>query len=118
MSRPAVISQKIHHLLEKKHFLSASQILQEIEKVTAVNKTSIYRALEKLSADGILCKQTLASDDIVYELRGDHHDHLVCETCGNVEAIECRTVVPKKTSGFSIQHHHTTFYGVCKTCAK
>lgn len=117
MGRPAVVSQKILDILEQKHALSASDILMALGQVgTQVNKTSIYRALEKLTSDGIVCRQTLVGETVVYELREHHHDHLVCEKCGLVQKIPCLTKSPPTIQGFEVHHHHTTIFGLCPNC--
>jgi Fur family ferric uptake transcriptional regulator len=117
MGRPAVVSHRILEVLTEKHALSAPDLLMVLEKSgTQVNKTSIYRALEKLTLDGIICKQTLNGETLVYELRDHHHDHLVCEKCGLVQKIPCLTKAPKAIDGFEVHHHHTTIFGLCSNC--
>lgn len=118
MGRPALLSAQIITVLQSLHVLSAPDLLTQLEaRGVSVNKTSVYRALEKLSEDGILCKQTLTGQTIVYELRESHHDHLVCERCGSIQKIQCVTDSPTKIEGFEVHHHHTTLFGVCHTCA-
>lgn len=119
MARPARIGEKIATLLREKHLLSAVAILEELQKLDViVNKTSVYRALEKLSHDGIVCKQTFGGDVVMYEIRDHHHDHLVCTHCGKTQSITCATKLSKNLDGFSIDHHHTTFFGLCSLCQK
>lgn len=119
MSRPATVQPAIISLLEKQHVLSASQIAAHLEKSGQdVNKTTIYRALEKLLESGTVCKQVFGDDLLMYELRHDHHDHLVCETCGTVETTDCITTTPKKIGGFQVNHHHTTIFGQCSECTR
>lgn len=118
MGRPALVSHKILEVLEERHALSAPDLLVALGQTgTQVNKTSVYRALEKLTEDGIVCKQTLSGETLVYELRDHHHDHLVCEKCGTVQKIPCLTKVPNSIEGFAVHHHHTTFFGECKGCS-
>lgn len=119
MGRPALLAGHITQILQTQHVLTAPAILMALEADgVSVNKTSVYRALEKLESDGAVCKQTLTGEDIVYELRAEHHDHLVCEVCGSVEKIECLTTTPAVVNGFTIHHHHTTLFGKCKKCSE
>ena len=118
MSRPALVGAKILEILHEKHILSATSLILELERLeTGVNKTSVYRALEKLVQNGQVCKQVFTNDELVYELRTHHHDHLVCLRCNSVESVRCETKVAKKVKGFIVDHHHTTFFGTCKKCA-
>lgn len=118
MGRPALLSAHILSILENRHLLSAPDILGELEKNgIIVNKTSVYRALEKLTTDNLICKQTVAGETLVYELREAHHDHLVCEKCGKITKVPCLTNPPQDVGGFQVHHHHTTFFGLCHTCS-
>ncbi|MEP7166842.1 MAG: transcriptional repressor [Candidatus Woesebacteria bacterium] len=112
MSRPATVQPAILLALEKHHILSPN----DLQKSLSVNKTTIYRALEKLVESGKICKQVFRDDQLMYELRDSHHDHLVCETCGKVEAISCVTNTPHKIKDFAVNHHHTTLFGTCSNC--
>lgn len=117
MSRPALVAAKILQILQEKHVLSATAILGELEnQETEVNKTSVYRALEKLVESGQVCKQIFSNDELVYELRDHHHDHLVCLRCNSIESVKCETKTATKIKGFLVEHHHTTFFGTCKKC--
>lgn len=119
MARPAVIGEKICSLLRTHHLLSAVAIVELLKNQEgSVNKTTVYRALEKLSGAGLVCKQTLGKDEIVYEIRDHHHDHIVCTHCGKTQSIACATKTAKNVEGFSIDHHHTTFFGLCNSCQK
>lgn len=118
MARTAIIPKKILSLLEKNHLLSASQMIEEFEKTgESYNKTSVYRALEKLLEQGKICRENFSESEAVYELRSDHHDHAVCTNCETVQAVPCVQHSKRKVAGFQVDHHHTTLYGLCDNCA-
>lgn len=118
MARTPVLPKKITSLLSKSHLLSVSQMLEKFEMTgDSFNKTSVYRALEKLMSQGKVCKQSFGESEAVYELRQDHHDHAVCTTCQKVTPIDCHDH-DFKVPGFEVDHHHTTVYGVCDSCKK
>ncbi len=117
MARKPAVAQHICAILAQKHLLSATGIVQELsEQFKQYNKTSVYRALESLLADGIVCRQLLAGSEVLYELREHHHDHTVCTSCQTVNAIECQSHPAPVVQGFAVDHHHTTMYGVCDAC--
>ncbi len=117
MSRTPRTQAAILDLLAHKHALSALEIAEQLKvDGEAVNKTTVYRAVEKLLEQGILCSQVLEGTTAVYELRGDHHDHLICEKCGRVSVIECLVRLPNDVDGFHVGHHHLSVYGICKLC--
>ena len=55
----------------------------------------------------------------MFELNeGQHHDHLVCLTCGRVEEffdpeIEVRQRAVAQAKGFELQDHALSLYAVC-----
>jgi Fur family ferric uptake transcriptional regulator len=117
MAKPDILSEKIIALLEKKHLLTAHEILAQLEKKgTPYNKTSVYRSLEKLLSSDTICRHEFNESEASYELHGDHHDHVVCTTCGIVESVNCKLTQSVRVPGFSIDHHHLTLFGVCKKC--
>ena len=119
MGRTPTAKQNITSLLERNHMLSAVDIQDQLnEAKLQLNKTTIYRTLDKMLEDGEICRHTLGRDVLLYELRSHHHDHLVCEKCGKVTAIECTLPVPKEMHGFTVSHHHVTLFGICRVCSK
>ncbi len=110
------VSHQIISLLTTHHLLTAPQIVSYLNTADqSVNKTSVYRALEKLEAQALICKQNLQDNDLVYELRENHHDHLVCTKCGKVTTAACQVKIDQSTD-FAVDHHHLTVFGLCSAC--
>lgn len=117
MARKPTVPQHICEVLKEHHLLTAPAILEVLTaKYQQYNKTSVYRALEKLLDEGKICRHLLAGAEVQYELRSHHHDHSVCTSCHNVTAIDCVEQPAPKLPGFTAQHHHTTMYGICDAC--
>ncbi len=114
------IGPAIIELLHTEHLLSASAIVEKLQVSRPhLNKTSVYRALEKLMSDGQLCRHNLLDNELVYELRGHHHDHFVCTTCGKIMPTECQVhIEPTSAARFQVVHHHLTLFGLCADCQK
>ncbi len=105
-------------LLEQYHLLSVADILKKLEqRDKTYNKTSVYRALDQLVEDGVLCRQYFTEAEAVYELRAHGHAHAVCTQCGAVQAVECEYAEPQTIKNFKIDHHHVTILGTCARCA-
>jgi len=112
-----LISQTILELLASHHFLTAPQLLDQLHTSgKPVNKTTVYRSLERLENDQLICKHNLVNNELAYELREHHHDHLVCSSCHKVQTTECQITIPQELSNFKISHHHLTLYGLCSEC--
>lgn len=105
--------------------LSAPQILAELAKKSVeVNKTTVYRELERLERLGIVRGIRLEDRCRYYELASRaHHHHLVCVQCEKVEDVDVsekellheeRRVARQKD--FAVFRHSLEFFGLCRTC--
>ncbi len=119
MARTAQLPKKIISLLNDTHLLTASQMVERLAiSGENYNKTSVYRALEKLEAEHLICKESFGESEALYELRKEHHDHAVCTHCDKILVVACKSHVKRKIPGFKVDHHHTTIYGSCDSCAR
>lgn len=119
MPRPDKASQLILDVLQENHALTAPEIVDKLqEKGQEFNKTSIYRAIERLQEHGQICRYMFGGTTAMYERRDHHHDHLVCNMCGKVQTVPCSANVPQEINGFRVDHHHLTMFGVCAECAQ
>jgi Fur family ferric uptake transcriptional regulator len=84
-----------------------------------VGLATVYRVLMQFEQAGLLTRSHFESGRSVFELNaGQHHDHLVCLTCGRVEEfydaeIEARQRAVAQTRGFTLQDHSLALYAAC-----
>ena len=84
-----------------------------------IGLATVYRVLMQFEQAGVLKRSNFESGKAVFELNaGEHHDHLVCLTCGRVEEffdaeIEKRQHKIAKEKGFTLEDHSLALYGVC-----
>ncbi len=117
MARPDKISLKIAQILQRNHTLSAPEIVEKLKQLgEECNKTSVYRALERMSDREEVCRHMFGGQTATYELRSHHHDHLVCTVCGQIQEIPCLTQLPREVADFQVEHHHLTLFGTCASC--
>ena len=91
---------------------------------TDIGLATVYRVLTQFEQAGLLSRNHFEGGKAVYELNeGQHHDHLVCLDCGQVEEffdaeIEKRQQAVAKLKGFEIADHALSIYAHCtrKTC--
>lgn len=89
-----------------------------------IGLATVYRVLTQFEQAGILSRSHFESGKAVYELNeGQHHDHLVCTSCGRVEEfydaeIEKRQQMVAKQKGWILQDHAMSLYGLCADCSK
>jgi len=90
-----------------------------------VGIASVYRVLDLLTAEGFVQRIDLGAGTSRYEpIRpdGDHHHHLVCDSCGKVEAFEDSALERaltrvEETSGYRVALHDVVLHGSCGTCS-
>lgn len=89
-----------------------------------IGLATVYRVLTQFEQAGILVRSQFDGGKAVFELNdGDHHDHLICTSCGKVveftdEHIEKRQHAVAKDEGFILESHTMMLYGTCPTCQK
>ena len=105
------------------HPLSVDELFVLLKKKQCrVDKTTIYRNLEKLVAQGIASVTHFADKTAKYELarQDTHHHHIVCTACGHMEDVELDehrlTDVVKQKTSFGDISHRLEFFGTCKDC--
>jgi Fur family ferric uptake transcriptional regulator len=87
-----------------------------------IDLTSIYRNLELMRKADIVNAILFGEGKKRYELKiiSEHHHHLVCEKCGDVEDIEMQEKNllkdVEKQSKFKVLKHSLEFFGLCQDC--
>ncbi len=118
--------QKILQILEnnKARHISAEAVYSALlESGEDVGLATVYRVLTQFEAAHIVIRHRFDTGHAVFELDdGEHHDHLVCMTCGQVEEfldpiIEAQQLKVAKKLGFTIIEHSLCLYGTCRNCS-
>jgi Fur family transcriptional regulator, ferric uptake regulator len=100
--------------------MSAEDVFRVLlQERSDVGLATVYRVLTQFEQAGILNRNQFEGGKSVYELNvGQHHDHLVCLDCGQVEEfydpeIETRQQAVAKAKGFTITDHALSLYATC-----
>jgi Fur family ferric uptake transcriptional regulator len=105
--------------------LTAQEIFDQLREAgRRVGIASVYRVLDLLTSEGVVQRIDLGSGISRYEpihSGGDHHHHLVCDTCGKVEAfedpkLERALVGVEAASGYVVAGHDVVLHGACGDC--
>jgi Fur family ferric uptake transcriptional regulator len=84
-----------------------------------IGLATVYRVLMQFEQAGLLTRSHFESGKAIFELNeGQHHDHLVCLTCGRVEEfvdpeIELRQRRIAEERGFVLHEHSLSLYARC-----
>ncbi len=90
-----------------------------------IGYATVYRTLKLFSESGIAREIQFGDGQTRYEhvTEGEHHDHLVCTKCGEVqefsnEAIEKLQEEIAESHGYIVHTHKLELYGICPKCRK
>jgi Fur family ferric uptake transcriptional regulator len=102
----------------------------EIEDVlraqgTPIGRASIYRVLELLVEHGLVQRLTIDPGQARFEVvdpSGEHHHHLLCDSCGRLVAFDdpgLEQAIDRLADrlGMRIEHHDVLLRGSCRRCA-
>lgn len=116
---------RVLHILEQsqEHHLSAEDVYKALlDAGEDVGLATVYRVLTQFEAAGLITRHNFEGGYSVFELRQtEHHDHLVCLSCGRVEEfvdeiIEQRQQLIAEKAGFKMSDHALNIYGSCSQC--
>ncbi|OEK08324.1 transcriptional regulator [Flavivirga aquatica] len=88
-----------------------------------MNKTTVYRILDKLMDDGVVhsfvgkggLKWYAKCQDCSCETHNDVHPHFQCKTCGEVECLSVSFTLPP-INGYMVESASLFIVGVCSNC--
>ncbi len=84
--------------------------------------STVYRTLKLLVEHGFASVHDFGGTHALYEpARSDHHDHLVCTSCGRVQEFEDPEIErlqarAARKYGFALRSHKLELYGECARC--
>ena len=116
---------KILQILEnsKTKHLSAEDVYKAlIGAEEDVGLATVYRVLTQFESAGLVSRHHFEGGHSVFELMSDdHHDHIVCDSCGKVEEffddiIEQQQEKIAQKFGYKITDHSMYLYGICAAC--
>jgi len=104
---------------------SSQEIFEELRtNLPAINRSTVYRSLERLVNNGSISVSDLGTGSLMYELVGEvSHHHLLCQNCKNIITISSDDVcdffhIVEEKSRFKIITNHLILYGICENCAE
>lgn len=108
---------------QRRHLAAEDVFRALLAEGADIGLATVYRVLMQFEQAGLLRRSNFESGKAVFELdEGEHHDHLVCLSCGRVEEffdaeIERRQREIAAARGFSLQDHSLSLYAHCTRSA-
>lgn len=116
---PRIKILEIFQRTQQRHMTAEDVYKAVLAEDADIGLATVYRVLMQFEQAGLLSRSHFESGKSVFELNeGQHHDHLVCLTCGRVEEffdadIEKRQHAVAADHGFELQDHALSLYAVC-----
>ena len=104
--------------------VDAGQIINYLRKKhLETNKVTVYRILDFLFKNQIIERVEFGEGKYRYELKKNHHHHLICTNCGRVQDVEIGVIEKlekeiQKDKNFRVQSHSLEFFGLSSNCQK
>ena len=117
-------TKSVKILLDEFNNRDAISVIELIRRLNSkLNKTTIYRVLDKLEDDGILhsflgnkgIKWYAKCNDCSVSAHNDVHPHFQCLNCGRMDCLPESIDIPK-ISNREIIHSHVLIQGTCELC--
>jgi len=115
----------IEALAQLRCSVTAREIADHLRgRESSVGLASIYRALELLDRMRLVQRFDVGEGVARYEPAhpgGEHHHHVVCDSCGKVEPFEdegLERAISRLASStsFAVAAHNVTLHGQCPAC--
>lgn len=112
----AIVSNRYNHPTAEQIYLEAK------EKNKKISRSTVYRNLSILVAQGKIIQTKLPTSDHYEALNKDHY-HFVCSKCDAIFDVPLDYDADANDSlaekmGFKVTKHRTIFEGVCANCLK
>lgn len=111
----------LHGLTAGAHLATCQAIWERAQTVCGdLGLVTVYRTLDRLRAAGLVEQVDL--DGVAhFGVAGRHHDHVICQRCGSVQAMEACLLEPLAGvrlagSDFLVTDHRLDLFGVCRGC--
>jgi Fur family transcriptional regulator, ferric uptake regulator len=114
--REAIVEQ----FLRTPDHISIDELLARVRKRhPRVGYATVYRTLKLLVDGGLAVERQFGDGQARYEVVGEHHDHLICTSCGLILEFEDNEIealqekIAERLGGFAVLRHRHELYGVC-----
>ncbi|MGH2855253.1 MAG: Fur family transcriptional regulator [Solirubrobacteraceae bacterium] len=91
-----------------------------------VSRASVYRILDELERAGLVARvetgQAMVRYERAHDSAGEHHHHLVCDSCGVVmpfsdEGLERAIDELSERVPLAVAEHEIVLHGACRSCS-
>ena len=89
------------------------------KKNPGVGLATVYRTVKLLEDAGLAASRQFGSGQTLYEVAGQHHDHIICQQCQHIIEFESDEIEQiqsdiARRAGFRLTHHRHELFGLCE----
>lgn len=109
-------------LRESGGHLAPAEVYQRAQDVMpGLTEATVYRTLNFLVEQGLALAAHIGNGQLVYEIAGHNHHHLICRACRHTYEIDHSILEAlyeqlQAETGYKIDSIHVTFFGLCPDC--
>jgi len=104
--------------------LTAEELHRQVADVDpGIGLSTVYRTLRLFCDAGLAKQRHFHEGRSCFEqaIDANHHDHLICEKCGEIVEFECQEiedlqVAMAKKHRYTLTRHRLELYGLCQSC--
>jgi len=111
----------IYHTLCDMHcHPTAAMVYDQVHRAhPTISRSTVYRVLNKMAAEGKILRLDLAGDNSRYDGQISPHGHLLCRACGRIVDVPQTAVnLPGDDFGFLVENCSVLFRGLCPACRR
>ena len=126
MPRPSPVTDAVRGLLTAgdRHAWSIEELHQSaVAEVGGADYSTVFRAIVGLERQGLVDRVDLGDGRVRFEVPDRHHEHVRCDSCGEVAEIpgclvEDAVERVRGVTGYVVTTHQIVFSGVCPRCSE
>ncbi len=114
----------LRELRRRSHHATVDEIRRSVrDALPGTSTPTVYATLELLVELGLARRIVTGLGPALYDGRTEHHQHLVCRSCGRVEDLDVELdsaplLNAAATSGFQADSAELVISGLCADCAR
>ena len=89
-----------------------SNIIKNVE----MNKSTVYRIIDKLCLNNIIIKDINANNEDYYVLRSNHKHYIKCIKCNKIKDLKNCPIEDIDIKDFKVIKHTLKIDGICEDC--
>jgi Fur family ferric uptake transcriptional regulator len=114
----------VRALRETGSHVTVDELYREVrQRSPRIGYATVYRTLRLLAESGWASARQFGERAVRFEheVRGEHHDHLICLGCGKItefenDRLEALQNQIARRQGFRVLKHKLELYGHCQAC--